>query len=63
MGHFKPGEYYIQSTPNNSNLQGKSRKVRVIESLKQITGNKEMDGEGMQLSNKVNEEFKFEGQK
>ena len=42
MGHFKPGEYYIQSTPNNSNLQGKSRKVRVIESLKQITGSKEL---------------------
>ena len=42
MGHFNPGEYYIQSTPNKSNLQGKSRKVRVIESLKQITGSKEI---------------------
>ena len=42
MGHFKPGEYYVQSTPTNSNLQGKSRKVRVIERLKQITGSKEI---------------------
>ena len=29
--------FYIQSTPNNSNFQGKLRKVRVIRSLKQIT--------------------------
>ena len=29
----------IQSTPNNSNLLGKSKKVRVIRSSKQITGN------------------------
>ena len=43
----------VQSTPDNSNLLGKSKKVRVIGSLKQITGNKKMDGEGMQLSNKI----------
>ena len=30
----------IQSTPDNSSLLGKSKKVRVIGSLKQITGNK-----------------------
>ena len=29
----------IQSTPNNSNLLGKSKKVRVIRSSKQITRN------------------------
>ena len=43
----------VQSIPDNSNLLGKSKKVRVIGSLKQITGNKKMDGEGMQLSNKI----------
>ena len=31
-----------KSTPDNSNIQGKSKKVRVIRSLKQITGSKEM---------------------
>ena len=31
-----------QSTPDNSNLQGKLNKVRVIGSLKQITGSKEI---------------------
>ena len=36
----------IQSTPNNSNLLGKSKKVRVIRSSKQITGNiRKWDGE------------------
>ena len=32
----------LQSTPDNSNIQVKSKKVRVIGSLKQITGSKEM---------------------
>ena len=32
----------LQSTPDNSNLLGKSQKVRVIETTKQITGNKEI---------------------
>ena len=31
----------LQSTPDNSNLLGKSKKFRVIGSLKQITGNKD----------------------
>jgi len=31
----------IQSTPDNSNLQGKSKKVRVIRSSKKIAGSKE----------------------
>ena len=31
----------IQSTPDDSNLQGKSKKVRVIGSLKKIAGSKE----------------------
>ena len=31
----------IQSTPNNSNLQGKSKKVRVIGISKKIAGSKE----------------------
>ena len=43
----------VQWTTDNSNLLGKSKKVRVIPSLKQITWNKQMDGEGMQLSNKI----------
>ena len=43
----------VQSTPDSSNLLGKSKKVRVIGSLKQITGNKQMDGEDMQLSKKI----------
>ena len=30
--------YLRQSTPDNSNLQGKSKKVRVIGSLKEIAG-------------------------
>ena len=37
-----------QLTLDNLNLLGKSKKVRVIGSSKQITGNKEMDGEGIQ---------------
>ena len=32
--------YLIQSTPDKSNLQGKSKKVRVIGSLKEIAGSK-----------------------
>ena len=32
----------LQSTPDNSNLQGKSKKVLVIGSSKQITGSKEI---------------------
>ena len=43
----------VQSTTDNSNLLGKSKKVRVIGSLKHITGNKQMDGEDMQLSKKI----------
>ena len=39
--------FEIQLTLDNSNLSGKSKKVRVIGSSKQITGNKEMDGEGV----------------
>ena len=31
----------IQSTPDNSNLQGKSKKVRVIGNSKEIAGSKE----------------------
>ena len=31
----------LQSTADNSNLQGKSKKVRVIGSLKKIAGSKE----------------------
>ena len=34
--------FYLQSTPDDLNLQGKLRKVRVIGSLKQITGSKEI---------------------
>ena len=33
---------HLQSTPDNSNLQGELKKVRVIGSLKQITGSKEI---------------------
>ena len=32
---------HLQSTPDNSNLQGKSKKVRVIGSSKKIAGSKE----------------------
>ena len=32
----------LQSTPDNSNLQGKSKTVRVIGSSKQITSSEEM---------------------
>ena len=41
-GHFKKkkGVFTIQSTPDNSNLQGKSKKVRVIGSSKKIAGSK-----------------------
>ena len=35
----------VQSTPDNSNLLGKSKKVRVSGSSKQITGNKKMGWE------------------
>ena len=39
--YFPQASYFIkvQSTPDNSNLLGKSKNVRVIASLKQITGN------------------------
>ena len=33
--------FLLESTPDNSNLLGKSKKFRVIGSLKQITGNKD----------------------
>ena len=33
-------DVYIQSTPDNSNLQGKSKKVRVIGSSKKIAESK-----------------------
>ena len=33
--------FLLQSTPHNSNLLEKSKKFRVIGSLKQITGNKD----------------------
>ena len=42
----------IQSTPDNLDFQGKSKKFRVIGSLKQITRSKGISkwmGEGMQL--------------
>ena len=39
--HNLPGRK-IQLTPDNSNLLGKLKKVLVIGSLKQITGNKEI---------------------
>ena len=35
----------IQSTPENSNLQGKLKKVRVIGSWEHTTDNKETDGD------------------
>ena len=35
-----PSNKYIQSTPDNSNLQGKSKKVRVIGSSKKIAESK-----------------------
>ena len=34
--------WVLQSTPDNSNQQGKSKKVRVIGSLRQIAGSKEI---------------------
>ena len=40
----------LQSTPDNWNLLWKPKKVSVIVSSEQITGNKQMDGEGMQVS-------------
>ena len=40
----------LQSTPDNSNLLWKPKNVRVIVRSKQITGNKQMDGEGTQVS-------------
>ena len=50
--HFN-GELYLQSTPGNSNLLGKSKKVRIIGSSRQIPGNKKMskwNGARMQVS-------------
>ena len=46
----------VQSTPDDSNLQGKAKKsssYREFEVNNQKSGNKQMDGEGMQLSNRV----------
>lgn len=40
----------IQSTPDNPNLQGKLKKVRVIGSLEQMTRNKEKTGLVMHCS-------------
>ena len=40
----------LQSTPDNSNLLWKPKKIWVIVSSEQITGNKQMDGEGTQVS-------------
>ena len=40
----------LQSTPDNSNLLWKPKKICVIVSSEQITGNKQMDGEGTQVS-------------
>ena len=34
----------LQSTPDNSNLEGRSKKVRVIGSSKKIAGSKEKNG-------------------
>ena len=52
MYQFLSLEQKLQWTPDNSKLLGKSKKVlvRVIWSSKQITENKEMDVEGIQLS-------------
>ena len=41
---------YLQSTPDNSNLQGKSKKVRVIESSKLILEKRKWGGGEMQIS-------------
>ena len=38
---FEVKKIFVQLTPNNSNLQGKSKKVRVIGSSKKIAGSKE----------------------
>ena len=38
------GMYNIKSTPDNSNLQRKSKKVRVIGSSKNIAGSKDKNG-------------------
>ena len=42
LAYFRPKLWNLQSTPDNSNLPGKSKKVRVIECSKQITRNKEI---------------------
>ena len=41
---------YLQSTPNNSNLQGKWKKVRVIGSSELILEKRKRDGGEMQIS-------------
>ena len=41
---------YLQSTADNSNLQGKSKKVRVTGSSKLILEKRNWDGGGMQIS-------------
>ena len=38
---FEVKKIFVQLTPNNSNLQGKSKKVRVIGSSKKIAGSTE----------------------
>ena len=38
---FEVKKIFVQLTPDNSNLQGKSKKVRVIGSSKKIAGSKE----------------------
>ena len=38
------GIYNTKSTPDNSNLQGDSKKVRVLRSSKKIAGSKEKNG-------------------
>ena len=50
MQKIKARPLSIQSTPDKSNLLGKSKKVRVIGNSKQIVGNREM-GWGMNASN------------
>ena len=38
---FEVKKIFVQLTPDNSKLQGKSKKVRVIGTLKKIAGSKE----------------------
>ena len=70
--YFPQASYFIkvQSTPDNSNLLGKSKNVRVIGSLKQITGDNKISewggGGGCNLATKytgMDTELELEGQK